>query len=73
MRIALILLFLLSACGRPLTGPEAAYMHALQGDGFDATRARIVENPIIGLNVQRYPARPRRPAASAWPRPPRDA
>ena len=58
MRIALILLFLLAACGRPLTGSEAAYMQALQGDGFDATRARIVENPIIGLNVQRYPARP---------------
>lgn len=54
----LLLALALTACGRPLTGPEAAFMQAIQGDGFDASRARIVENPVIGLNIQRYPARP---------------
>lgn len=48
----------LAACGRPLTPPEAAYMAALQGDDFDPAPVRIVVNPIIGLNVQRYRARP---------------
>ncbi len=61
MRALLLILlsFVLAACGRPLTEAEAAYMAALQGDSFDPAPVRIVENPLIGLNVQRYPARPR--------------
>jgi len=60
MTRALILLFcvLLAACGRPLTEAERAYMADLQGDSFDADAVRIVENPLVGLGVQSYPARP---------------
>ena len=46
-------------CGRPLTGPEAAYMADLQGAGFDPAPVRIVQNPFLGLVTQSYPARPR--------------
>ena len=60
MRLAftLVLCLTLVACGRPLTAPEAAYMAELQGAGFDPTPVRIAQNPLIGLIVQRYPARP---------------
>ncbi|PWK62662.1 hypothetical protein [Roseicyclus mahoneyensis] len=60
MRAPLIiaLFVILVACGRPLTAPEAAYMADLQGDTFDAAPVRITRNPLIGLIVQRYPARP---------------
>ncbi len=60
MRIILTLCLCLTliACGRPLTEAERAYMVELQGETFDASRARIVENSLVGLNVQRYPARP---------------
>ncbi len=60
MRAALLLLtaLLVVACGRPLTEADAAYMAALQGDTFDPAPVRVVENPIIGLGVHRYPARP---------------
>jgi hypothetical protein len=54
-----LLCVVLAACGRPLTEAERAYMFDLQGGDFDADRARIVVNPLIGLSVQRYPARPR--------------
>lgn len=61
MRLTVLLLCLglgLVACGRPLTEAERAYMADLQGESFDADRARIVENPLIGLVTLRYPARP---------------
>ncbi|WP_284265077.1 hypothetical protein [Roseicyclus amphidinii] len=59
MRAIVLLLCLgLSACGRPLTEAERAYMADLQGDGFDAAAARIVANPVIGLITLRHPARP---------------
>jgi hypothetical protein len=56
--LTLILCLCLAACGRPLTEAEAAYMADLQGESFDASRARIVENPLIGLVTLRHPARP---------------
>jgi hypothetical protein len=58
-RLAILAVCLLvAACGRPLTGAEAAYMADLQGRSFDAAAVRIVENPAIGRIVRRYPARP---------------
>jgi len=56
--LALALCLILAACGRPLTEAEAAYMAELQGDSFDPAPVRITRNPLIGLIVQRYPARP---------------
>jgi len=60
MRVVLSLLVCLfvAACGRPLTEGERAYMADLQGETFNASRARIVENPLIGLITLRYPTRP---------------
>ena len=58
MRLALLLLLTLAACGRPLTQNEAAYMAEIQGDTFNASQVRIVENPLIGLITQTYPTRP---------------
>lgn len=60
MRVLILLLLTLAvtACGRPLTEAEAAYMNALQGATFDPTRVRIVENPLVGLGTLRFPARP---------------
>lgn len=57
--LILCLCLALTACGRPLTGPEVAYMADLQGAGFDPTPVRIVENPFLGLIERSYPARPR--------------
>jgi hypothetical protein len=56
--ILLALALTLAACGRPLTEAERAYMADLQGETFDAAPVRIVENPLVGLGVQTYPARP---------------
>lgn len=55
----MVVILSLVACGRPLTPPERAYMAELQGPDFDASAVRIIENPLIGLGVQRYPERPR--------------
>ncbi|AHM05378.1 hypothetical protein roselon_03107 [Roseibacterium elongatum DSM 19469] len=58
-RFTILLLCLgLMACGRPLTEGERAYMAELQGSTFAAAPVRIVENPLVGLGVQSYPARP---------------
>ena len=72
MRILLALLVCLSltACGRPLTQAEAAYMADLQGESFDASAVRIVENPVIGLGTRTYPARPQTTCRERiWPPP----
>jgi hypothetical protein len=72
MRIlfALLVCLGLAACGRPLTEAEAAYMADLQGDGFDASAVRIVENPVIGLGTRTYPARPQTTCRERiWPPP----
>lgn len=56
--VTLLVILSLAGCGRPLTGAERAYMADLQGGTFDAAPVRIAQNPLIGLMVQRYPARP---------------
>lgn len=55
---SLVLCLALAACGRPLTEGEGVYMADLQGATFDPAPVRIAQNPLIGLIVQRYPARP---------------
>lgn len=56
---AFVFLFLLAACGRPLTGAEAEFIAGLQGEAFDPAPVRIVENPFLGLVERTYPLRPR--------------
>jgi hypothetical protein len=54
----LALCLILTACGRPLTEAEAAFMADLKGDTFDPAPVRIARNPLIGLIEMRFPARP---------------
>ncbi len=68
--VLLVSLLALVACGRPLTEAEAAYMADLQGADFDASEVRIVENPVIGLGIRTYPARPQTTCRERiWPPP----
>ncbi|WP_136439628.1 hypothetical protein [Pacificoceanicola onchidii] len=59
MRILLILLLFLAACGRPLTPSETAYLTALQGDQLDTSRIRIIDGHFAGSFVYNIPVRPR--------------
>ena len=59
MRWTLLALFLLAACGRPLTEAEQVFMAELAGPAFDPAPVRITQNPLIGLTTRSYPARPR--------------
>lgn len=58
MRWILGLLFLLAACGRPLTEAERAFMGEVQ-PGLDTGPIRIVEMPLVGLRSHTRPVRPR--------------
>jgi hypothetical protein len=72
MRVLLLLAIclVLTACGRPLTEAEAAYLADLQGESFDVARVRIVENPVVGLGAHNYPARPQTTCRERiWPPP----
>ena len=59
MRWIIVILFVLTACGRPLTEAERGYMAELAGPAFDPAPVRILRNPLIGLSTRSYPARPR--------------
>lgn len=55
----LLILLLLSACGRPLTDTETAFAHGLQGDQLDTSHIRLVEGaPVAAVTFRRKP-RPR--------------
>lgn len=49
----------LSACGRPLTPAEQAFMADLTGPGLDPEPIRVTRSPLIGLVERSYPVRPR--------------
>lgn len=57
--ITLVVLFLLAACGRPLTPSEQAYLAALHGDGLDTSKIRLVDGNPIGDVTYQIPVRPR--------------
>ena len=59
MRILLICLLFLAACGRPLTPSETAYLKALQGEQIDTKRIRLVDGHFAGSYVYTIPVRPR--------------
>lgn len=58
MRV-LILILLLAACGRPLTGPETDLAQRLFGDTLDVGSVRLVENGLVGLTTRQFATRPR--------------
>lgn len=54
----LILLLVLTACGRPLTEAERDFMAEIQPE-LDTRRIRMVEMPLVGLRSYTRPVRPR--------------
>ncbi|MCC5969368.1 MAG: hypothetical protein JJU15_05425 [Pararhodobacter sp.] len=59
MRVLILALVILAACGRPLAEGELALAEGLFGDSLDPAPVRVVENSVIGLRSWEYPARPR--------------
>jgi len=55
----IFLMFLLAACGRPLTPNEAAFASALYGDQFDPTPVRLHQGLWASQFSFTRPARPR--------------
>ncbi len=58
-RIAIFALFLLAACGRPLSPNETAFMRAIHGDSIDSKKIRIIEGNPAGSVTYKIPVRPR--------------
>lgn len=59
MRVIVLALLILTACGRPLAEGERALAEGVFGTSLDPTAVRVVENPLIGLRAFDYAARPR--------------
>ncbi|MCR8547373.1 hypothetical protein M4578_06010 [Salipiger sp. P9] len=59
MRLLLLALLLLTACGRPLTPNETAFLTAIQGDQLDPARVRFHNGLAAGSITFRRPIRPR--------------
>lgn len=57
--LAALLLFFLTACGRPLTDTEAAFAQKIHGDQIDVERVRLVEGALVGSVTFQRQARPR--------------
>lgn len=58
MRIALLALVLLAACGRSLTGPERAFLDTIHGSTLDPEGIRLHDGLAAGASVE-VPPRPR--------------
>lgn len=59
MRVLLLLLLTLAACGRPLTPAEKTFAAQIHGDTIDTSRIRKIQgSPVGGITYQR-PKRPR--------------
>lgn len=56
---ALLLILLLAACGRPLTGHEADLAARLFGETLDVAPVRLYRNGLVGLTERRFASRPR--------------
>lgn len=57
--IALFALLILTACGRPLTPAETAYLQAIHGDQVDRGKVRLIDGNPVGSVTYKIPARPR--------------
>lgn len=57
--LALLLLLLLAACGRPLTASETDLASRMFGPGLDAGAVRFYRNGFVGMATHRFPVRPR--------------
>lgn len=60
MRVLILFLALIvTACGRPLTDNERAFLSGLHGDTLDPEPIRVTHAAFVGIIRVRYPARPR--------------
>ncbi|UWQ34186.1 hypothetical protein K3555_06725 [Leisingera sp. M527] len=59
IRVLLLALLALSACGRPLTETERAYLAGLHGSSLNAGKVRIVRGAPVGAVTFRRMLRPR--------------
>ncbi|WP_264210210.1 hypothetical protein [Leisingera thetidis] len=59
IRLLLLALLFLAACGRPLTQTERAYLDGLHGSSLDTGRVRIVRGAPVGAVTFRRTVRPR--------------
>lgn len=61
MRLAqvILILSLVAACGRPLTGAESDLASRLFGETLDVSVVRIGANGLVGAQEHRFPMRPR--------------
>ncbi len=59
MRFLLLLLLVLTGCGRSLTPNETAYLQAIQGDQLDTKPIRITNGHFAGSVTYQIPVRPR--------------
>ncbi|MCA0202913.1 MAG: hypothetical protein LCH92_01110 [Proteobacteria bacterium] len=59
MRLALVLILLLAACGRPLTVAETDLATRMFGTSLDAGAVRFYRNGFVGMRSHLYPVRPR--------------
>ncbi|TMV08084.1 hypothetical protein FGK63_10540 [Ruegeria sediminis] len=56
---AFLVLFLVAACGRPLTDTERAFATRVHGEDLDLNRVRLVEGAPVGAVTFRRTPRPR--------------
>lgn len=56
---AIFALLILSACGRPLSDNEAAFVDRMNGGEVDATQVRLIEGVPVGSVTFKRAARPR--------------
>ncbi len=59
MRFAVVLLFLLAACGRPLTVEERNFLDKIHGPGLDTSKVRLIDHAPLRAYTLRIPKRPR--------------
>lgn len=59
MRLLILLCLMLSACGRPLSGPEGDFAARLFGPSLDIAPVRLVRNGFVGMAERRFATRPR--------------
>lgn len=58
-RFALLLLLILTACGRPLTPNETEFLRAFHGDDLDPRKIRLIDGNPAGAVTYEIPVRPR--------------
>lgn len=58
-QLALFLLLILTACGRPLTPNETDFLRAFHGDDIDPKRIRVIDGNPAGSATYKIPVRPR--------------